>query len=102
MGIACIVEGGPAYHFKGERSSHYRDGAYDMVLELGTADRFDRHKIDDLTDPVNSQETCDKDIGFRYIELFMPHAGRIKRCNAEVPAFVGVEYGSKDTGGIKT
>ena len=26
----------------------------------------------------------------------------VTRCNAEVPAFVGVEYGSKDTGGIET
>ncbi len=42
-----------------------------MVLEISAADGFDGHKVDDLSNSVNGQETCDENIGFWYIELFM-------------------------------
>ena len=62
--ISGVVKGGPADHFKGQRTTHYRHRTNDVMVLISALSLLDGHEVGDFTNAINSEEARDEDIGF--------------------------------------
>src|ERR687897_63437 len=100
VGLAPVVEARLYLHPEAHRPAHHTPQPHQPVA-IGRLALEDRHEIEDLADPVGTQEPRDQDRGVGEIQLTADVVVPVG-ADVEVPAAVVVEQGREDARGVKT
>lgn len=100
MLIAGVIERGLADHAERQRTTDDAHTPNQLMFTVPGGGLVDRHKIGNFTDPIRRQETGNKNVGVRPIELLVRDVVSAG-ADLKTAGFVVVEQGAEHAGRVE-